>query len=677
MQQPRRKKKNRRAPNSLTRIPVRLNVLLGIVILLLVLLGLQLANLQIRRQASFKEEVNSSSTNLEKERVQRGRIYDDTGKVIVDNKGTQAITYRKPKSTSEAEMYRVANETGKYLKVDTDQLAPTNYATYYVLDKKRAEKVGHSIKNLATYGTDEWMRQVTKYVMTHEDDFPMNDQQKNNAMLYQKMSGAYALSTVYLKTNDVTDKEIANIGERQSKMPGVKVGIFYTREYPNGDGMSSIIGSVSNSKSGLPESEVNTLLTQGYSRDDSVGTSYLEKYYESALSGSKKIISVGSNNSKQTVVQSGQAGSNLNLTINSKFQEDLQKILEENIPGGLTEGAYAVAINPKTGGLYGMAGVHRDNESGKLTSDALGNINRAQVVGSVVKPAMITTSMMNNVISPQNNAVNDVPIQIAGTAKKSSWFNQDGSVPLTAETALQNSSNSYVMQMMLKMGGLNYYPNMTLGNLDHDVWQKMRNGFARFGLGVKTGIDLPGETTGIKGDTGADHSGNALDEAFGQYDTFTPIQLAQYAATIANGGYRVQPHVVGSISQRQKNSSIDQLQTTIPTKVLGTVGWTSAEREVIWKGMNLVVNGTGPYVTGSNLKSIKPGIYAKTGTAETFTKGQQTYSSTGISFVPNSDVAIAVAIPGISNQAQDGISSEFTKKIWEAYWKDVENSDNK
>ncbi|MFL1695809.1 peptidoglycan D,D-transpeptidase FtsI family protein [Weissella kandleri] len=678
MQQPRRKRRRRRAPNSLTRIPVRLNALLGIVILILVILGVQLLNLQVRKADKFKAEVNSSAKSIEKENVQRGNIYDSTGKVMVDNKGSQAITYQKPKSITEAEMYKVANEVGKYLQVDTDQLADTNYAMYYIQDDKRAQKVGRHINNLASDGTDAQVRQLTQYLKQHKDDFPLTDAQKNNAMIYQKMGDAYALSTVYLKTNDVSAEEIANIGERQSKMPGVKVGLYYTREYPSGDAMASIIGAVSTSKSGLPESQVNSLLTKGYDRDDSVGTSYLEQYYESALRGTKRKVSVGTDNrtgkTSSKVIQPGQAGSDLTLTVNAKFQEDLQKILEEKIPGGLTEGGYAVMINPKTGALYGMAGVHRDNKTGKMTSDALGNINRAQVVGSVVKPAMITTAMMNNVITPTNSAVNDVPIQIAGTAVKSSWFNQNGSVPLTAETALEASSNSYVMQLMLKMGGLNYYPNMTLGNLDPSVWSKMRNGFARFGLGVPTGIDLPGEVTGIKGKTDAAHSGNALDESFGQYDTFTPIQLAQYVATIANGGYRVQPHVVESISNRQKDSNVEHLQTTIPTKVLGTVGWTDAQRKVIYDGMDRVVHGSGSRVTGSQLKGIKPSVSAKTGTAETFTDGQETFSSTGVSFAKDRDVALAIVVPGISNKDQDSVANTISVAIWEAYWRDVANA---
>jgi len=680
MQRPNRRGSARKAPNSLTRIPIRLNILMGIVILMLGALGIQLVNLQIRSHTKFVAEITSGTQSVEREKVQRGMIYDTTGKVLVANKGSQAITYNKPKNISEAKMYEIANEVAKYIQIDSTQLSDSNYATYYILDETRNKAVASHIKNVAEIGTDERVRQVTSYVMKHMDEFPLDDQQKNAAMLYQKMANAYSLSTVYLKENDVTADEIANIGERQSKMPGVKVGLYYTRDYPNGDAMQSIIGSVSTSKAGLPDSKVNTLLTQGYERDDNVGTSYLEQYYESTLRGTKKQTAVSTDGktgeNTTDVINAGQAGDSLHLTINAKFQEDIQNILSEKMPGGLTQGAYAVVINPKTGGLYAMGGVYRDSDTGQKTPDALGNINRAQVVGSAVKPAMITTGLMNNVITPQNSNITDVPIQIAATAKKASWFNQNGSFPLTAQTALQNSSNSYVMQLMLKLGGTSYFPNMSLASLNDDVWQKMRNGFARFGLGVRTGIDLPGEIAGLKGPTDDADKGKALDESFGQYDTYTPMQMAQYVATIANGGYRIRPHVVESITQRQENSSIDQLQTTIPTQTLGTVGWTDDQRNVILEGMHLVVHGSGPYVTGASMKTVKPDISAKTGTAETFTKGQSTYSSTAISFVPDGNVAVAVVIPGISAQTDDSVSIPITNAVWQAFWNDVESSGN-
>lgn len=678
MQSPKRRGKRRVSTNgSLSRIPVRLNVLMGIVVLMLGALGWRLATLQITDSAKYKTAVTSAESSVEQVNVQRGMIYDSTGQALVANKGSQAITYTKPKSITESEMYAIANNVGKYLTVDTKQLSTPNYATYYIQDPKRAKRVVEASGTTAAPGTDAYVNALRGYVEKHKKRFPLTDLQKNKAMIYQKMANSYALSTVYLKETDVTQQEIADIGERQSKMPGVKVGIYYTRDYPQGDAIKSLVGGTSTSQSGLPEDSVNSLLTQGYSRDDVVGTSYLEKQYESTLKGTKARVEVTADkdgNTKETTQYKGQAGDNLTLTINAKFQNDVQDILEKNIPGGNTTGAYAVVINPKTGGIYATAGVNRDYETGKLTADALSTVNQANVVGSVVKPAMITTGFMNGAITPENNTITDQPISVAGTPTKSSWWNRNGSgnMPLTADTALMMSSNTYVMQVMLRLGGLNYFPGMSLGALPTSVYQTMRDGFARFGLGVKTGIDLPGEITGIKGSTTREHIGNALDESFGQYDTYTTMQLAQYVATIANGGYRVRPHIVQSIQSRDTANKVTTT-TTIPTEVLGTVGWTKDERDLIWKGMNEVVHSSSGYATGTHLKDVKPEVSAKTGTAETTTNGATTVTSSLISFVPDSDVALAVVIPG-TDDADENVNQAIGSQIYAAFWKDVQDA---
>ena len=679
MRSPKRRGGRRKTrKGSMSRIPVRLNVLMGIVILMLVALGWRLVDLQITDSAKYKTEVTSAESSIEKTNVQRGLIYDSTGKVLVTNKGSQAITYTKPRTITDKQMYKVANQVGKYVTIDTssEELSAANFAKYYIQSPKHAKAVAKASGTDAAPGTDPYVDALTNYIEKHQDKFTLTDAQKNRALIFQKMSNAYSLSTVYLKEDDVKQSEIANIGERQSKMPGVRVGIYYTRDYPEGEGIKSLVGGTSTSKSGLPSDSVNELLTKGYSRDDIVGTSYLEKQYEDTLKGSKGRVKVTSGNNDKTneeTLYSGQAGGNLNLTINNKFQNDVEQVLKDKIPGGNTTGAYAVVLNPKTGGVYASAGVNRDSSTGSVTSDALSTVNQANVVGSVVKPATITTGFMNNVITPQNSTLTDQPIKVAGTSPKTSWWNQNGSgnMPLTADQALMMSSNTYVMQVMLKLGGLNYYDGMSLSSLPTNVFQTMRDGFSRFGLGVKTGIDLPGEITGIRGETSRSDIGKALDESFGQYDTYTTMQLAQYVATIANGGYRIRPHIVQSITTRDRDKN--KITTTVPSEVMGTVNWTSAQRQMIWDGMNDVVHSSSKYATGTGLKDIKPGVSAKTGTAETFTNGQSTLTSSLISFVPNSDVALAIVVPGV-NQEDENVNQKIAKDIYKAYWKDVQDS---
>lgn len=140
---------------SMSRIPVRLNVLMGIVILMLVALGWRLVNLQITDSAKYKTEVTSAESSIEKTNVQRGLIYDSTGKVLVTNKGSQAITYTKPRTITNKQMYKVANQVGKYVTIDTssEQLSGANFAMYYIQSTKRAQKL-----QSFWYGGRAWYR---------------------------------------------------------------------------------------------------------------------------------------------------------------------------------------------------------------------------------------------------------------------------------------------------------------------------------------------------------------------------------------------------------------------------------------------------------------------------------------------------------------------------------------
>ncbi|MCW0952493.1 penicillin-binding transpeptidase domain-containing protein [Weissella ceti] len=673
MQAPKRRgSRGKRQASS--RIPARLNILMGIVIVMLGLLAIRLANLQITDTAKYKHEVNSAEKSIEQVGVQRGMIFDSTGRKLVSNEGNQAITYTKPKFVTEKEMYAIANAVGEHLKIDTKRLSDANVRLYFLQDKDNQKQVAELSGTTKAPGTDPYVEALKTYVNANPDIVKLSDQQKNNAMIFQKMLNAYALSTVYLKEDDVTSEEIASIGERQALLPGVRVGLYYKRQgVKDDDLMASILGRVSTSTTGLPEDRVNQMLTEGYSRDDSVGTSNLEMFYEDALRGTKREVEVTQNSEGENTEKvrfAGQSGDNMTLSINSKFQSEVQKILRKNMPGGTTQGAYSVVMNPSTGGIYAMNGI--TNSNGKSQDDAMATINSSAVVGSVVKPALITQGLLTKTITPKNNTFVDRPIEIAGTASKSSWFNKNGenSIPLTGSDALMVSSNSYVMQLMLKMGGLNYSAGMDLGALNPEIFTTMRQGFNAFGLGVKTGIDLPGETSGVRGEASRERIGNALDESFGQYDTYTTMQLAQYVSTIANGGYRIRPRVVQQIQHRE-NGRQDRVATTMQPEVLGTVNWTAAERQVILDGMDKVVNGSSKFMTGRPLQKQKPTVFAKTGTAETFTNGASTLTYSLVAFVPGEDVALSVVIPGVPAQMETIVNQTIANEILDAFWKNV------
>ena len=671
------RKKSKKTAQSV--IPSRLNFLLWVVALLLLALVARLFYLQVLNGSSFKAEVKSSDTTVQTNNVQRGMIYDSSGKVLVGNQVHQAITYTKGADVTSADLYKIANRLGNYVNVGTKtKLTQRQAEDYYLADSDNLKAIVKKLHLSSQVTSNGQYNKALAYLNKHPEVYKLTKMQQNKARIYAAMSGAYSLSTTYIKSTGVTAKELAEVGEHLSEMPGVKIGKAWTRNYPQGKDIQTLTGTLS---SGLPSDELNSMLAQGYSRNDDVGQSYLEKLYQSTLAGSKsqtEVMTTG-NTTKEKVKYAGKKGDNLVLTINSKFQKQVQSILEKNYSSAgiaYSTGVYAVVMNPNTGEIYAMAGIDRDPTTGKQTTDEIGAINHPITMGSVVKGAMIMGGFMSGVITPSNNTLTDMPIKLAGTSAKTSWFNKTGSanIALNAATALEVSSNSYMMQLAMKEGGMKYVSGGAI-DLDPSIFTKLRYYFKMFGLGAKTGIDLPGESSGYEGPSKQSNIGSALDLSYGNYDGYTTIQLAQYMSTIANGGYRMRPYIVKQVRGTNKDGSLGAIEYTTKPEVLETIPATAAEWKIVKEGLYDVVHGSSTYITGKKLASDTPSISGKTGTAETFYKNNSTVTLSFAGYAPsdNPQVVVAVAIPGASN-SDSGANQTMASQIFKAFWKDVKSS---
>ena len=232
-----------------------------------------------------------------------------------------------------------------------------------------------------------------------------------------------------------------------------------------------------------------------------------------------------------------------------------------------------------------------------------------------------------------------------------------------------------MMKLAMMEGGFNYVPGSAL-SLSNSIFDKLRSNFKQFGLGVKTGIDIPGEAKGFEGPANQAHIGNALDLSFGNYDSYTTLQLAQYISTIANGGYRLQPHLLKSIRSTKRDGSLGEVKYEFEPNVLNVVGATDSQWNIVKEGLWKVVHGTSSYRTGTRLADIKPAVCAKSGTAQTFYNTAETETISLVTYAPqkNPQVAIAVAFPNISDSSSS-INSTAVKEIYDAYWKTVQTSD--
>lgn len=110
-----------------------------------------------------------------------------------------------------------------------------------------------------------------------------------------------------------------------------------------------------------------------------------------------------------------------------------------------------------------------------------------------MKAGTLTAGYETGVIKG-NDVLTDEAILLAGSNPKASWWNASGgtTMQLTAEQALEYSSNAYMMKLVFKMMGVNYYPNMIFPYEvgDDTVFKELRKAFAEYGMGTKTGIDI-------------------------------------------------------------------------------------------------------------------------------------------------------------------------------------------
>ncbi|MDF7668088.1 penicillin-binding protein 2 [Lactobacillus sp. ESL0703] len=689
-------KKHRGAANakSQSSTPLRMKIILGIIFVLFATLIGQLAYLQLGYGSRFKAEVQKSNSAVVSSQVPRGVMYDSKGRVLVGNKAQNAITYTKSASTTSDQVYSIANALSYYIRLNDEKPTEQQVIDYYLGNKanstKETAKVPKSVRNTE----DEELINNAINDQVRKEHIKLTTREKTAALIYNKISGAYTLSTIYIKNQGLTDKEIAEVGEHLSSLPGVGIGTDWQRSYPNGSSIQSIIGSVSTEKAGLPSDNLQYYLTNGYSRNDRVGTSYLEEEYEPLLKGTKstsKVWTKSDGNIEQTKsVYSGQAGASLVLTLDAKYQKEVQNALKQTYASAIasgaahySNGAYAVAMNPQTGALLAVAGINRDPNKNKTVDNALGVINQTYVMGSVVKGAMVGGGLINKVITPTNNTLPDTPIYLPGSPIKKSVYPVGTFGALDAPTALEVSSNIYMMHLAMNWVHAKYVPKQFISMPD-TAFDTLRRNFNMFGLGQKTGVDLPGESAGIQGKSfnaqGQILSGSVLDLAYGNYDAYTPIQLAQYVSTIANGGYRLQPYVVQSVGHTATNGKKVYIDYNKKPNVQLRIPWTSDELDVIHQGFWRVVHGTNSWGTAHKLKDVKPSISGKSGTAQTFyydpnhpnqKNPPELINATFVGYAPsnNPKLAVAVVFPGLDPDLEGSYTLQMAKAMVQDYFK--------
>ncbi|WP_047979909.1 peptidoglycan D,D-transpeptidase FtsI family protein [Ornithinibacillus contaminans] len=671
-------------------LPFRINILFFVVFLLFAVLILQLGVVQILNGEDFQDEIDRTTKDTTKLPVPRGEIYDRNHNLIASNKPKYAITYTPPKGVQAIDRLNVAKQLALYIDMfspdekekekQLNRITERDKKEYWYLQHEEEATKRLSDAEAAEMDNAEQYNEILDRI-TEEEISGFTEQDFEIILIKKELDRAYALTPQVVKSDNVTPEEYARVAEHLAELPGINATTDWVREFPYGDTFKNLIGNVSTEKEGVPAENIDYYLAKGYSRNDRVGETGLEEQYEDLLRGRKEQVQYTMSKSgvilDSEVVVPGESGKDLVLTIDMEFQEKVDEILRSELKEATKGGAnkhlndvLTVVTVPNTGELLAVsAQSYKDDSRKEIIDTSFKALYDAHRPGSTVKGATILSGYESGVIQPGDGVV-DQPIKIADTPKKGSWKNLGYVDDLGA---LKQSSNVYMFYIAMKMGGeYNYQPNKKV-RFDPAAFTEIRNYFKQFGLGVNTGVDYPYESSGYPGTTAA--AGLLMDYAIGQYDTFTAMQLAQYVSTIANGGYRVQPHFLKEVhNPSSEQGKIGSLYRTVNTTILNKIIMDDKYIERVQEGFRQVYQEPGGTAYNYNRNS-KYNVAGKTGTAqnEVYKDGKlvaKTINLTMVAYAPfdNPEIALSVIVPNLDESTSSSINHNITQRIIDAYF---------
>ena len=624
----------------------------GILVVLFLVIALRLYQVMLREQAHYEEELATLATQtVEGSSSPRGRILDRNGKVIVDNKAVKTIYYNKDNDRGTKEEIELAYKVSAHLSLDYDKLTDRNKREFFVA--KNSSNMNDRITE------EEWAKYEQRKLdsddiyelkierVTEEELNAFTEEDNKASYLYYLMNKGYSYDDKIIKDEDVTDEEYAYIAENNEDLPGFNTKLGWERVYNYGDTFRTILGNIGT----VPSEEKDEYLAKGYALNDIVGTSYIEEEYEEYLRGTKAIYKTV-NSHELELVSEGKRGNDIVLTIDIDLQQHLEAILNEEILATKSQAnteyydrSYAVIQDPNTGEILAMAGRQAvsDGNGGYKTVDCTtGIMTDPMTSGSVVKGASMLVGYNTGAITPGEYQVDEC-IKIAGTPKKCSWKTLGR---INDIDALALSSNVYQFKTAMKVAGATYQYNKPL-IINESAFDTYRNTFKEFGLGVKTEIDLPVESLGYTSNNRA--PGLLLDFVMGQFDTYTPIQLSQYISTFANGGSRLQPHLLKEVHAATDDESLGDVIYSFEPNVLNTVNTKPEYLNRVKEGFYAVTHKS--YGLGREYIDVSHDPSGKTGTSQSAkdTDGDgvndtDTVSTAFVGYAPSSSPKMSIVV---------------------------------
>ena len=674
-------------------INFRYNTITIFTYLIGIILIVQLFNLQIVHGAKYREESNTRLTRESTLEATRGQILDRSGNVLVSSSQKFNLELYKSKIDTNAlndsilkiiqvlEKYNVSYVDSFPIKIDPFEytIADTNLSNW---------KSNNGIDENAT-AEEAFYKFKDKYKIQNTD---ISEIRKIIAIRYAIVQEGYSSTKSLTIAKDIPREAVAEFSEEGDEFPGINISVQPVRQYKQGTLASHILGYAS--KIGSEEYQKKK---DEYNQNDIIGKTGIEAVFEKYLkgkNGTKQIdMAVDGTITAEVVEREAVAGSNVVLTIDSQLQKIAEQALKDNIEkiknGGFgksydAKGGSCVVMNVKTGEVLAMASYpdynpqsfadgisseewksYNENKSYPLLNKC---IQSAYEPGSIFKMITAIAGLESGNIS-LTEKINDTGIYKKYGAEWKCWYYTDyhrGHGYLNVIGAIEKSCNFFFYETADRMG---------IDTLDK---------YAKyFGLGRKTGIELPSETAGtlaskdyVKSIKGSWNPGDTINAAIGQgYNKFTPLQMTKYISMIANGGNNVDVSIVKTI---QNADGTEVSKNEINQYVKEKLGLTEENNEnttlnkdyvnAVREGMKSVTSGESgtAYV---RFKDFNIKVGGKTGSAEAGkdANGKDIVNAWFAAFAPYDDPEIAVVVM-VENGGHGNYTAEAVRNIMAEYF---------
>ena len=667
-------------------INLRFNIIVILVYAIGIILIAQLFNLQIVNGESYREQSNTRLSRVIKIDSSRGSILDRSGNELAGVRAVNNIELIKTNISDEdlnkciLNLVNLLNEQQVSYKDDFPiKINPFEYTISGEELENWKEK--NKIEQEAT-AEEAFNKFKSKYQITNDN---VEDIRKIISIRYLIATTGYSATKSITIAEDVNDVVVAQINERNSEFPGVSIDTKSVRTYNNGTLAAHVIGYTRTISDDEYKERKDT-----YEMDDIIGKTGIEAVFEEYLkgtSGEKQVeMSVDGTITGEYTTKDAIAGSDVVLTIDANLQkvteEALANCVEKIKSGGFAEtydarGGSAVVMDVNTGDVLAMASYPSYEPQwfvGKLETDKWNYMNDSKThpllnkaiqgtyePGSIFKMITAISGLESGTITPKEK-INDTGVYRKYGLEMKCWYYTS-----------YHRGHGYVNVTQALQHSCNYFFYETGDRTGIDAISKYA---LHFGLGKKTGIELPSEQTGTLAQREDGWGpGDTLNASIGQGDnSFTPVQIAKYISSIANGGTIVQPTIVKTILNADGTEVPKEEIDNFVNQKLGIdntddgIQINPENIQIAREVMRMATSEAGG-TAYSRFKDFKVEVAGKTGSAEAGVDENQKdiVNAWFVCFAPYENPEVAVVVL-VENGGHGNYAAEVARDVLDQYF---------